>query len=99
MYQYFMEYNMTITTQSGTNLYVSPINIHVIDDEFWMTYIKDNLIDAIKFEDIAQLNETSINYTFADMTIKTLYSVETYCQKLTLIDSVIIFLIVISANV
>ncbi|HJF67405.1 MAG TPA: hypothetical protein K8V85_03750 [Staphylococcus kloosii] len=64
------KYNMTITTQSGTNLYVSPINIHVIDDEFWMTYVKDNLIDAIKFEEIAQLNETSINYTFADMTIK-----------------------------
>jgi hypothetical protein len=49
---------------------VSPINIHVIDDEFWVTYVKDNLIDAIKFEDIAQLNETSINYTLADMTIK-----------------------------
>lgn len=64
------KYNMTITTRSGTHLYVSPINIHVIDDEFWMTYIIDDLIDAIKFEDIAQLKETSINYTFADMTIK-----------------------------
>jgi hypothetical protein len=64
------KYNMTITTRTGANLYVSPINIHVIDDEFWVTYVKDNLIDAIKFEDIAQLNETSINYTLADMTIK-----------------------------
>lgn len=63
------KYNMTIQTVSGESLYISPINIHVIDDEFWMTYINENYIDAIKFGDISHLYETTTNYDFADMTV------------------------------
>lgn len=64
------KYNMRIQTVTGQNLYVSPINIQVIEDETWMSYIVDNYIDAIKFEDISQLNATTTNYAFEDMKIK-----------------------------
>ena len=48
-------------------MYVSPLYIHYIDDNYWLTYIYNSIISSIRLSEIVNLTSTHTSYDISTM--------------------------------
>lgn len=70
------KFNINIHTSQNTTIYVSPLYIHYIDDNYWLTYIYNSTISSIRFSDIVKLTSTTISYDISIMQLTNIVTIQ-----------------------
>jgi len=70
------KFNINIHTSQNTTIYVSPLYIHYIDDNYWLTYIYNSTISSIRFSDIVKLTSTTTSYDISIMQLTNIVTIQ-----------------------